>query len=259
MELTYLGTAMLTLEHEGKRLLTDPVLDPAGTTYNLGPSLAPRSWFATQKTYATPPLAPGVFDAVLLSHDHHADNLDAAGRALVADAARVERVLTTVPGAKRLGRAEGFVPGQTTRAGNVTIRALPALHGPRFVPQSDEVTGFLLDFDHGPRVWISGDTVMFPELRTTLVAIARERPVDLAVVHCGAVRFPKVPLLGRARFTFDAEEAVEACKLIAAKKVVPIHRTGWTHFKEPEGVLFRAFANMPVPVMRLEPGESLTV
>lgn len=257
MELAYLGTAMMVLESEGTRLLTDPVLDPAGTTYDLGPALAPRSWFATEKTYASPPLAAGAFDGVLLSHDHHADNLDGAGRALIADPARVARVLTTVPGAKRLGRAEGLTPGQTTRVGDVTVRAVHALHGPRYVPQSDEVLGFLLDVDHGPRIWISGDTVMFPGLRAELGAIAKERPVDVAVVHCGAVRFPKVPLLGRARFTFDAAEAVEACRLLGAKTIVPIHRSGWTHFREPEETLFRAFADMPV--RRLAVGESMTL
>ncbi|WP_437982272.1 hypothetical protein [Sorangium sp. So ce117] len=48
------------------------------------------------------PASLGTFDAVLLSHDHHADNLDLAGRALVADEARVGRVVTTVPSARRL-------------------------------------------------------------------------------------------------------------------------------------------------------------
>ena len=39
-------------------------------------------------------------DAVLLTHDHHADNLDDAGRALLPGAGTV---LTTVAGAGRLG------------------------------------------------------------------------------------------------------------------------------------------------------------
>ncbi|WP_437712175.1 hypothetical protein WMF45_42410 [Sorangium sp. So ce448] len=40
----------------------------------------------------------------------HADNLDPAGRALVADEARVGRVVTTAPSARRLAR-----PASTTR------------------------------------------------------------------------------------------------------------------------------------------------
>ncbi len=42
----------------------------------------------------------GPLDAILLTHDHHADNLDAAGRTLLAD---VPTVITTVAGAARLG------------------------------------------------------------------------------------------------------------------------------------------------------------
>ena len=46
------------------------------------------------------PSEVGAVDAVLLSHDQHADNLDHAGRAFLPRAARV---LTTVIGAPRIG------------------------------------------------------------------------------------------------------------------------------------------------------------
>ncbi len=51
----------------------------------------------------------GPINAVLLSHDQHADNLDHSGRACLAKAGRV---FTTVAGAKRLrGGAEGLGRG----------------------------------------------------------------------------------------------------------------------------------------------------
>jgi len=54
---------------------------------------------------------PGPIDAVLLSHDHHGDNLDTAGRALLPAAGVV---LTTVAGARRLGgNARGLQPWAT--------------------------------------------------------------------------------------------------------------------------------------------------
>jgi len=47
-----------------------------------------------------PTVLLGRVDAVLLSHDHHFDNLDAGGRAFLAGAADL---LTTEAGAERLG------------------------------------------------------------------------------------------------------------------------------------------------------------
>jgi L-ascorbate metabolism protein UlaG (beta-lactamase superfamily) len=258
MDLTYLGTATLALRTETAALLTDPVFDPRGSTYDFGLWFTPRSWFASEKLYTSPSLPSGRFDAVLLSHDHHADNLDGAGRDLVADASRVGDVLTTIPSARRLARprsaadapgkglglgarARGLAPGQTVRVGDMTIRATPARHGPSYAPQVHEVTGFLIDVDRGPRIWISGDTVAFPALDAELRRIGAERPVDVAVVHCGAVGFPRALGFGHARFTFDAAEAIAASRMVQARTIVPVHRSGWAHFRQPESALVAAF------------------
>lgn len=260
MKITYLGTATLAIELGDIRLLTDPAFDPAGTRYDFGPWYAPRSWFASEKTYATPAPAEslGAFDAVLVSHDQHADNLDLAGRRLVADEARVQRVVTTQPGARRLARAPsdvdapgqglglgarvvGLAPGRSTRVGDVAIRATVARHGPPLLPQVHEVIGFLIDVPRGPRLWISGDTVLFPALQEAIAAIAAERAVDVAIVHCGAVGFPRVPGLSGSRFTFDANEAAQACRALDAGLVLPVHRSGWAHFRQPEGELLDVF------------------
>lgn len=280
MELTYHGTATLELRSGATRLLTDPTFDPAGSTYDFGLWLTPRAWFASQKLYASPldPGSLGPFDAVLVSHDHHADNLDRAGRALVADRARARRILTTVPSARRLvrprsavdapgrglglgDRAHGLAPGASTRVGEIVVTATIARHGPVYAPQVHQVIGFLLDVDDGPRVWISGDTVMFPALRRSLAAIGAQRPVDLAIVHCGAVGFPRAPGFGHARFTFDAREAIEACRLVGARTIVPVHRTGWAHFRQPETELRAALdeAGLGARTRMLDLGETLTL
>ncbi|MDF2695848.1 MAG: hypothetical protein K0S65_4231 [Labilithrix sp.] len=279
MDVTYLGTATLALRLGETRLLTDPVFDPAGSTYDFGLWFTPRSWFASEKRYQTPVTAAslGNFDGVLLSHDHHADNLDMAGRALVADASRVARVVTTVPSARRLARpastkdapghglglgarASGLRPGGKTRIGAVTVTATVARHGPSYAPQVHEVTGFLLDVDDGPRIWLSGDTVMFPTLGEALQQMRKERPVDVAIVHCGAVGFPRALGFGGARFTFDAAEAIAACRLLDARTIVPVHRSGWAHFRQSEDELRVAFeeAGLGDRTRMLALGETLT-
>jgi L-ascorbate metabolism protein UlaG (beta-lactamase superfamily) len=276
VKVTYLGTATVLLELGGVRFLTDPAFDAAGTQYDFGPWYAPASWFHSERTYATPleVAALPAIDAVLVSHDQHADNLDPAGRRLLASAA-VPRVITTVPGAKRLARparkdadrpgdglglgdkVRGLAVGESTQVADVTITATPALHGPRGTPQVSEVIGFLLV--HGKtRVWISGDTVAHPELATW---IAANRGVDAAIVHCGRVSFPRVPVIGRKPFTFDGEQAAAACTAIDAATIVPVHRDGWTHFRQPIDELRAAFdaAQLAPRVRFLDLGASVDV
>jgi L-ascorbate metabolism protein UlaG (beta-lactamase superfamily) len=71
----------------------------------------------------------GAIDAVLLSHDHHGDNLDAAGRALLPAAGVV---LTTTAGGGRLGgTARGLQPWATTlleAPGRLTIQITATAH-----------------------------------------------------------------------------------------------------------------------------------
>lgn len=259
MDLRSLGTATLELRLGNVRLLTDPAFDPAGTRYDFGPWYTPRAWFASEKTYETPPAAEGL-DAVLVSHDHHADNLDFAGRRLLA--ACGAPVVTTVAGARRLARpaptsrvsrpGEGLglgaraVPLQTgasTRVADLTITATPARHGPVGTPRIDEVIGFLIEAPGQPTVWISGDTVLHAPLRAALMALrAAGKRIDVAVVHCGAVNFPKLPVVGKKLFTFDAAQALEALEILDPGLIVPIHRSGWSHFRQPESELRAAFA-----------------
>src|SRR4051812_34648879 len=95
----------------GLRLLTDPTFDPAGTRYE-----APGYTLVKTQAPAVPAGDVGRVDAVLLSHDHHFDNLDRAGRELLAGAGRV---LTTRDGAERLG---GGVVGMSAPGRSRAVR-----------------------------------------------------------------------------------------------------------------------------------------
>lgn len=259
MQLQYFGTATLLLTLGDVRLLTDPAFDPLGARYDFGPWYTPRSWFTSEKTYATP-LAPDEVDGFLVSHDHHADNFDVAGRQLVARGRAP--VVTSEPGGRRLAaakrggresrpgeglglgeRVRGLAVGASTTVAGVKVTALPARHGPVGTPRIDEVIGFLLEAPGQPTVWISGDTVLHAPLRASLTALRDSgKRVDVAIVHCGAVSFPRLPVLGKRLFTFDAAQAIEAAALLDPGLIVPVHREGWTHFRQPEAALRAEFA-----------------
>ena len=80
--LTHLGGPTLLLEVAGWRILTDPTFDPPGRRYRFG-------WGTSSTKVSAPSMAVtdvGAVDAILLTHDQHADNLDDAGRLVLAQA-----------------------------------------------------------------------------------------------------------------------------------------------------------------------------
>src|SRR3954463_220911 len=107
---TYIGGPCALLEVAGLRLLTDPNFDPAGSSYTTPDYTLHKSTDPGLTVDAVGPI-----DAVLLSHDHHSDILDRAGRAMLP---RARRTLAPPAGAARLGgNAVGLAPWQSLDLG----------------------------------------------------------------------------------------------------------------------------------------------
>ncbi|MBC7895629.1 MAG: MBL fold metallo-hydrolase, partial [Cytophagaceae bacterium] len=167
VRITHIGGPTTLIEVGPWRLLTDPTFDPPGRRYGFGWGTASTKVRGPSvEARDLPPI-----DAVLLSHDHHADNLDDAGRAILPS---VGTVVTTRAGARRLGgNSRGLLPWEEVRlekAGYpaIVVRATPCRHGPpasRWVV--GDVIGFALTWDgqrHGT-FWITGDTVFYEGVR----------------------------------------------------------------------------------------------
>jgi L-ascorbate metabolism protein UlaG (beta-lactamase superfamily) len=240
LRLTHIGGPTTLLEFAGWRILTDPTFDEAGRTYHFG--------LGTSSRKTTGPAIPvaelGAVDAVLLTHDHHADNLDDAGRALLAS---VPIVITTTAGATRLGgTTRGLQPWATTRletAGRpaIEVTATACRHGPPLSrPLVGDVIGFALEWDgqaHGV-LWISGDTVLHDGVRR----VADRLTVSLAVLHLGEARFP---ITGPVRYTMTAADGLQLCRAIRPRVVVPVHYEGWSHFRQGRAAIEEALASAP--------------
>jgi len=257
---THIGGPTTLIEVEGWRLLTDPTFDAPGRKYRFG-------WGTASHKVVGPAVAAtdlGPVDAVLLTHDHHADNLDDAGRAMLPSAGLV---LTTVSGATRLrGNARGLEAWDSTRLERpdrppIDVTATPCRHGP---PGSHlivgDVIGFALRWDsqeHGV-LWISGDTVLYHGVRQ----VAQRLQVGTALVHLGGVRFG---VSGPVRYSMTARDAVELCSLMRPRTAIPIHYEGWSHFQQDRATIERELANAPADIrqsFRLVPigtGIELTV
>jgi L-ascorbate metabolism protein UlaG (beta-lactamase superfamily) len=235
LEVTYVGGPTAVLEVGGLRLITDPTFDPAGSEY-------PAKLYVLRKTEGPSVdrdvIAP--IDVVLLSHDHHADNLDTAGRASLGDAGRV---LTTSAGAERLrDSATGLTPWQAVNVPcpdgrRLVITATPARHGPADGDRGP-VVGFAIAFADSPRraVYVSGDTVWYDGV----AEVAERFDVRVAFLFMGAAR---VLAVGPAHLTMTATEGVEAAKAFSNATIVPLHFDGWAHFSEAREDIARAFAD----------------
>lgn len=228
IRITHIGGPTTLIEVGGWRILTDPTFDPPGKRYFFG-------WGTTSRKLAGPAIGAdelGEIDAVLVSHEHHGDNLDPTGRALLP---KWGTVITTHSGAKKLGNgAVGLNAWETTtleKPGKqtITITATPCRHGPvGSEPITGPVIGFALEWDgqQDGALWITGDSVLYKGLRE----VPERLDVGTVLVHLGGVKFRY--LSAGFRYTMNAEEAVELFELLDPKRVVPIHYEGWAHFQQ---------------------------
>ena len=152
-----LGGPTTVVDIAGLRIVVDPTFDPPGD----------KGYLTKLSGPAVTAAELGPVDVVLVSHDLHPDNLDDSGR----EFALAAPLLVTGPrSAGRLGQAATPLAVWETASvargdgpGDLTIRAVPAMHGPvDGVRDADghvncEVTGFVLAADGVPTVYVSGD------------------------------------------------------------------------------------------------------
>ena len=234
LKVTYIGGPTAVFEWGGLRFLTDPGFDPPGGEYKTGPVVLTKT--------AGPALGPeslGSIDVVLLSHDHHYDNLDHSGRKFVEGA---RQVLTTPAGAERLGgHAIGLANWRSVDipAAERVLRVTgtPARHGPAHRDRGP-ATGFVLAFTDTPdqAVYISGDTVWYEGV----AEVARRFNVRAAALFMGAAR---VPAVGPEALTMTAEDGIQAARAFSRATIIPLHYEGWAHFSESREVIARAFSD----------------
>ncbi len=209
---------------------------------------------------ASPALKPdqiGRIEVVLLSHDQHADNLDHAGRALLAN---VPLVLTTSAGAGRLGAsARGLAPWQTTEiaapdGSRLHVAAAPARHGPAGIePLSGDVIGFLLGTSApGDAIYITGDTVWY----AGIAEVARRCHPRIVVIFAGAAK-----TRGAFHLTMNSNDAIETAHAFPDAHIVAVHNDGWAHFSETREDLENAFNALGISdrLVGLKPGTPVLI
>ena len=142
---TWLGHAsFLVTSPGGTQLLLDPFLRQNPTT--------PDSLKDTSRYHPA---------AILVTHSHFDHTADAKAIALASGA----KVVAAYDWAQTLGLPDtqvvGLNVGGTVKVGDVTIHAVPAMHGS--VPDGRPM-GFVLEFSDGRRIYDTGDTWIFGDM-----------------------------------------------------------------------------------------------
>jgi L-ascorbate metabolism protein UlaG (beta-lactamase superfamily) len=243
------GGPTAILEYGGLRWLTDPALSPPGDYGGLTKLTGPAIDVSAQ----------GPIDAVLLSHHHHADNLDPAGKAFLP---RAGRVLSTTRAAEELGgnvvamRPWSEVELEAPDGGIVTVTAVPAQHGP---DGSDEiqgpVLGFVLSAPGIETVYVSGDNASRDVARSIAQRVGA---TGVALLNGGAVQLSK---FDGAYLTLSADHAADVAEILGARLVIPLHFEGWAHFTQGAEELRAAFAGngLSERLVLLERGQRVEV
>ena len=173
MRITWWGHATTTIEANGTRLLTDPVLTS-------------RIAHLRRRRGPAPPPEAGQCDAVLVSH-MHADHLHLTSLPLVApDAALVvprgaaklihagQRRRRSRTAASRLPRATRCGSARSTSPRSPPITTAAGCRGRR---TRGPALGYRVE--GSPSVWFAGDTDLYDDLA------AEAGPVDLALIPVG--------------------------------------------------------------------------
>jgi L-ascorbate metabolism protein UlaG (beta-lactamase superfamily) len=227
--ITYIGGPTAIIEYAGLTIVTDPTFDPPGSYAERGSSTLVKTTGPAIERKDLPRV-----DLVLLSHHEHRDNLDYEGLELLATGVLT---LSTMKAAGDLfgGAVRGLDSWEEYVFGEVTVTAVPALHGPAgSEPLVGPVTGFVLEATGWPRVYVSGDNASLPLVEQIAEHFSG---VDIAVLFAGAARVPRID----GQLTLTAADATTAAALLGARAVVGLHAEDWEHFSESRSELENAF------------------
>ena len=221
MRLRLIRNATLELDYAGRRLLVDPMLDPAGAR---GPvANTPNDRRNPLVALPEPAKAIAARAEVLLVTHLHADHLDDTAVGLLAG----DRPVLCQPPDEATLRERGFTDArpvaEAARLDGIEVARTGGRHGTGEIAEMlAPVSGFVLRAEGEPTVYVAGDTIWCEEVRAAL----DEHAPDVVVVNAGGARFNQGDPI-----VMTAEDVVATARH-AAGHVVAVHLEAINHCLE---------------------------
>jgi len=226
MKIQLIRHATLLLHIDGNRILVDPMLSGAGAM-----PAVPGVANTQDNPLVALPIDPSLLmnmDAILLTHTHR-DHFDVAAMEVLPK----NIPLFCQPEDADKIAAAGFKNIQTineaTEWEGIHIYRTGGQHGTGSIGESmGPVSGFILEAQDQPSLYICGDTIWCPEVES---ALEKYQP-RIIVCFAGAARFS-----GGDPITMDKEDIVNVCRQAPDAKVIVVHMEAWNHCALSRGEL----------------------
>jgi L-ascorbate metabolism protein UlaG (beta-lactamase superfamily) len=239
--------ATVVVELGGQRIVVDPMLDAPGARPPIANTPQPRDNPLVDLPSETTEALRGLTGAIVTHL--HADHLDDAGAAFLASAGVPVQGqpgdLETLAGRGIAATEIGSAPFGTVQVHRTGGRHA---HEPALSEALGQVSGAVLDAG-GQRIYISGDTVVGPELDA---AITAHRPTAI-VLHAGGARFvDSGPIIS------TSQDVVDLAGRLPETTIVAVHLDAINHCIETREHLRSAIADAGVRnVVVPEDGETV--
>lgn len=218
MKIQIIRHATHYIEYDGKKLLVDPMLSPAGAM----PPVAntPNSFTNPTVNLNVPVSHLLQADAVLLTHTHP-DHFDAVAAALLPK----DIVFFCQPEDAGKLRDQGFRDVRPVESDiawdSLSIVRTSGQHGTGEIgKRMGPVSGFVLNAPGEPVLYIAGDTIWCPEVEQ---ALAQHKP-DVVVLFGGSAQF-----LQGGPITMNEADVAKVAGAVPDAQVIVAHMEAWNH------------------------------
>jgi len=189
-------------------------------------------------------------DALLITHGHFDHIMDVIQVAKDADPDNIVAILeicTWLEGRVTQNRMD-MNKGGTVEVAGIKATMLHAdhscgiTHEDGTIVYGGEAVGYLLELENGFRIYHSGDTALFGDMRL----IGEHYRPELAVLPIGD------------HYTMDPRQAAYACEMLGVKQVIPSHFGTFPLLKGSPGMLREELSKRgyECEVIALEPGQT---